>query len=115
MKKFLLARIQSFKCAFAGLAAVKSEVHMRIHVLIALSAIVIGLIQEINACEWLLIIGCIGLVLMAEIFNTAIEKTINYISLDKNPEAKVIKDISAAAVLISAITASIIGSYILFF
>ncbi len=53
-----------------------------------------------------------GFVWAAEIFNTAIEKIMDYISIDREPEIKFIKDVAAAAVLVAAITAFITGCII---
>ena len=112
---FLKNRIQGFKHAFNGLFAARKETHIRIHLFAAVVTICIGVYQEITALEWVIIIGCIGFVLVTELINTALEKTVDYISLEQHPNAKTIKDISAGAVLVSAITAAIIGIWILFF
>jgi diacylglycerol kinase len=82
---------------------------MRIHALAALLAIVAGFALSITAIEWCLIIGCIGLVFMAEVFNTAIETLTNLVSPEFNPLAGKTKDLAAGAVLIAAITAAVIG------
>lgn len=114
MKTFIKQRMNSFKYAFTGLFQMRSETNFRIHLLISIMTIIFGFYKAISSLEWIIIIACIGMVIAFETINTAIEKTINYISLEKHPEAKIIKDISAGAVLITAITSAIIGVIILF-
>lgn len=102
--------IISFKYAFNGVFALfKSERNMRIHSIATLVVIILGFCLKISSGEWCLIVICIGFVFTAEAFNTAIEKIVNKISPEKNDAAGLIKDISAGAVLISAIAALIIG------
>ena len=115
MASFFTKRFQSFKHAFNGFYALRKETHIIIHILISLATIILGFYQKISKIEWLIIILCIGLVFVAEIMNTAIEKTVDYISLEHNSKAKIIKDISAGGVLFAAIISAFIGSLILFF
>lgn len=64
---------------------------------------------QISTLEWLIVIFCIGLVLTAEIFNSAIEVLTDIVSPESNPRAGLVKDMAAGAVLIAAITSAIIG------
>lgn len=64
---------------------------------------------QISNLEWLIVIFCIGLVLTAEIFNSAIEVLTDIVSPESNPRAGLVKDMAAGAVLIAAITSAIIG------
>jgi len=106
-------RLKSFVYAFKGIKqVVVSQHNMWIHIVFALLAIALGFMFEINATEWIAIVLSIGLVLTAEIFNTAIESLVDLISPNFNEKAGKIKDIAAAAVLITAITAVIIGMII---
>lgn len=59
--------------------------------------------------EWIFLLVVIGLVWVAEIFNTAVEELVDLISPQQNPSAKVIKDLSAGAVLVSAILSVLVG------
>ena len=59
--------------------------------------------------EWMIIILCIGVVIAAELFNTAIEKLVDLVSPQQHPVAGQVKDIAAGAVLVCAATAAIIG------
>jgi diacylglycerol kinase len=103
-------RMKSFSYAFNGLKILFREEHnSRIHFVAALTAIIFAIIFHLNTYEWVAIIFSIGLVITTEIINTAIENIADFISPDKNQKIKIIKDLSAAAVLISAVTALSIG------
>jgi diacylglycerol kinase len=71
--------------------------------------IVLGLLLNLHATEWSLVLLAIGLVLMAEAMNSAIEKIVDRISPEKNDWAGRIKDLSAAGVLLAAFSAAMIG------
>jgi diacylglycerol kinase len=106
-------RIKSFKFAFNGLRVLfRDEHNARIHLFIALIVIITGFIFCISNLEWVAVIFAIGFVITTEIINTAIEQIANFISPEKNENIKKIKDLSAAAVLISSIAAFIIGLFI---
>jgi diacylglycerol kinase (ATP) len=68
-----------------------------------------GFLLNLSRAEWLWIILAIGLVLAAEIFNTAIEKLTDLVQEEKHPKAGQVKDLAAGAVLVLAITALLIG------
>lgn len=103
-------RLMSFSYAFNGLKILFREEHnARIHFVATVAAIVLGIIFNINSYEWTAVIFSIGFVITTEIINTAIEQIANFISPDKNENIKKIKDLSAAAVLISAVTALSVG------
>ena len=102
--------LNSFRNALSGFfTALKSEKNLRIHLIIGFFVIFLGLLLRIKINEWLYLGIVISLVIISELFNTAIENTVDYISRDNDPLAKKIKDISAAAVLIAAITSIIMG------
>ncbi len=106
----ILNRIKSFKYAFAGLKTLLKEEHnSRIHLLATVCVISAGFFFKTSPDEWIYIIIAIGFVVVSEIFNSAIENIADFISPKKDERIKKIKDLSAAAVLISAITALIIG------
>ena len=75
----------------------------------AILVMIASYILKLNYIEFSICLILIGLVLIAEFFNTAIESIVDMITLEKNPHAKKAKDVSAAAVLIFAIFSSIIG------
>lgn len=100
----------SFKYAFIGIiTALKKEQNMKIHYLIMTLVIILGIIYHLSTFEWLICILCFGLVISMEMINTAIETTINLVTTKTEPLAKIAKDVSAGAVLVSAIISAIIG------
>ncbi len=90
-----------FRFAFSGVRyGLFHDRSIRFQFLLGLMAIAAGFIFKISPQEWLCVLLCITLVIMAEIFNSCIEKTIDYISLKRDPRAGLIKDMAAAAVLV---------------
>lgn len=84
-----------------------------IHLSITLLAICVGVLLRITFIEWTIIIFCIALVWIAEFFNTALEVLTDLVSPAEHPLAKISKDVGAAAVLIAAASAVMIGMLIL--
>lgn len=106
-------RVLSFKYAFEGLlAAFKEEPNLKIHLGFGLLVIIASFWFQISKLDWIIIITMIGLVISVELTNTAIEAVVDYLIKEQHPGAKIAKDISAAAVLVSAITATITGAII---
>ena len=102
--------INSFKYAIEGIiSSFKTERNMKIHVLAMIVVIALGLFFKLNKVEWCFIIIAIASVISAELFNTAIETVVDMVSTERNPKAKLAKDIAAGAVLVVAICAAIIG------
>ena len=108
--------LKPFSFAFSGiLSVIKAERNIKIHLVLAAFAILLGLILGISRLEWLAIILIIAAVLVAEIFNSAIEEICNIIRREDHldyKETKFIRDVSAGAVLILAIASVIIGAII---
>jgi diacylglycerol kinase (ATP) len=103
-------KIKSFKHAFDGLKVFYlTEQNSWIHTLFALLAIVIGFVIKISITEWLFVIFAIGSVFLAEIFNSAIEHLANAFTQEQNQKIKIVKDLAAGAVLITAFTAIVIA------
>jgi undecaprenol kinase/diacylglycerol kinase (ATP) len=103
-------RLNNFKHAFNGLKILlKEEVNARIHLVATICVLIAGFFFEISSFEWIAIVIAIAFVLTTETINTAIENMSDFISPEKHEKIKRIKDLSAAAVLISAITAFVIG------
>ena len=108
------SRIQSIKYAVEGFSTMlKDEPNARIHLITMVIVIVLSLYLKISPLEWVAIVIAIGLVFAAEAFNTSIEHVCNAVTLETNEYIKKSKDLAACAVLISAITAIIIGLVIL--
>lgn len=96
--------------AFQGLkAAFKTEQSFRIQLIIAILVIVLGLVIGISVIEWLFIIISIGTVLAFELLNSMIEKILDILHPEARERVKIIKDISAAAVLLVAFMAICVG------
>lgn len=103
-------RITSFRHAFNGLLQVfRTEVNMLIHLLIAILVIISGFIFNLNLVEWSLILICIAMVFAAETGNTVVEKYLDLYHPELNPKIGVLKDMSAAAVLILSFFSAVIG------
>lgn len=106
-------RLKSFVYALNGIKyTLLTQHNFQIQITLALIAILLGFLLEISWFEWISIIIVIGMVLAAEIFNSSIEELTNLISPEKNKIAGIVKDISAGAVLILAISALITGTII---
>ncbi|MCX6268647.1 MAG: diacylglycerol kinase family protein [Bacteroidetes bacterium] len=101
---------KSFGNAFKGLInVIGTEPNFRIHLVAACLVIATGIVVRLNAIEWCMIIAVIFLVLAMEVINTAIEKLVDFVSPGFHVQAGVVKDISAAAVLLTAVAAVIVG------
>ena len=109
-KKF---HVLSFKYALSGLVdALKQEPNLKFHFLAGFLVIILSFILNISQQDWIAIIILIGLVISVELTNTAIEAVVDQFVDRNHPGAKLAKDISAAAVLVSALTAALVGSII---
>lgn len=99
-----------FKYAWAGLVvAFKKEKNLRIQIIVALIILTFGFLLQLKQLEWLFIILAITLVIMSELINSVVERLIDYLKPERNFYAKQIKDISAGFVLITVISAVVIG------
>ena len=102
--------VNSFKYAWEGIKqAYKGEQNLKIHTFIAILVIVFGFFLQISYFEWLICFTFIGLVIMAELINTAIEYTVDLASPKVDPLAKAAKDTSSAGVLMISIIAAVVG------
>ena len=101
---------EKFSNAFRGMyVAFKATRHAFIHLFATLIVIILGFYFKVSSFEWIALIFAIGFVLVSEIFNTAIEIDIDLTSPEYHPYARDTKDVAAAAVLLSAFVAVIIG------
>jgi diacylglycerol kinase len=106
-------RALSFRFAFEGMQKFFREEHnARIHLAATLTVLVAAWFFGVSLHELILLIVVTGFVWAAEIFNTAIEKLLDFLSPQYDPRVKLIKDLSAAAVLIAAGAALVTGSLI---
>jgi len=110
MKSFLSSRAESFRHAFRGwFYVMRTQRNAWIHSAIAVVVLVVGLWLRLPPRDWAVVVLSAAMVFLAEFINTAIEAVIDLASPDIHPLAKVGKDVGAAAVLISALAAILIG------
>ncbi len=114
MIDFIKSRIASFGHAFRGWAyVIRNEKNAWIHAVVTTLVMIMGLWLNIPLHDWAILILVITMVWAAEFFNTSIEAVVDLASPMHHPLAKVGKDVGAAAVLISACAAVLIGVIIL--
>lgn len=100
-------------CAINGIVkATKTELNFKIDIVCAVIVIALGFVFKINNYEWIAIVFAIGVMLCAELLNTAIETVVDMYTRQENEMAGKAKDIAAGAVLILAINVSVIGGII---
>ncbi len=110
---FFIGRIKSVKYAVKGVfLLIKTEHSIMVQCAIALIMTIIGFAVDISSVEWMFQFLAIGLVLVAESVNTAVEKLTDFVHPDYNKEIGFIKDIAAGAPAFAAIIAMIIGGII---
>ena len=103
-------RIQSFDYSFQGIVTFfKNEHNAWIHAAAAVVVIAMCWYFKLTGSEWCWIALAIGLVIIAEMFNTAIEYLTDLASSEIHPLAKKTKDVASGAVLIAALVAVVIG------
>lgn len=103
-------RVTSFRYAFQGIKHLFThEPNSWIHAFVMLCVLIAGFVLHIAVSEWLAIVIVIGFVMAAEAFNSAIECLGDAVSEEHNNYIKHAKDLAAGAVLLSAITAAIVG------
>ena len=106
--------IAGFGYAFHGLwYALRTQRNVPVHVTIASLAILMGIVLHISAVEFAMIFVAIAGVFIAEMFNTVFELCVDLASPEYHPLAKTAKDVSAGAVLLSAILSVVIGLFVL--
>lgn len=107
---FFVRRRRAFAHAFRGLRILAgNEVHFRIHLFVFVLAILAGWWVGLSTTEWLIVIIVSGLVFTAEAFNSVMERLCDFVSPEYHARIKDIKDMSAAAVTLAAITAFVAG------
>jgi diacylglycerol kinase len=111
---FIRTRAASFGYAFQGWAhVIRNEKNAWIHAVASICVFIVGLWLELPARDWAVLILTIAMVWVAEILNTSIEAVVDLASPDHHPLAKIGKDVGAAAVLIAASAAVLIGLLIM--
>lgn len=103
-------RFKSLVFAFNGVKHFVSSQHNAwIHLLATVVVIFLAAAFRVTNSEAIALVFAVGLVWISELFNTVVEKIMDFISLEKNQDIKIIKDISAAAVLVTAFIALTVG------
>ena len=105
---------QKFADAFRGLSrAVRSQSSFGVHLGMATAVVATGAFVQVSTVEWCLLVCAIGLVLMAEIFNTAIESLARGPGSRRHPRLRDALDMASGGVLVAAVTAAAIGLFVL--
>ena len=102
--------IRSFSYASKGLRyCIKSERNLRIHIVMTAAVIFLSCFYDFSRAEMCILALAVGFVISTELMNTAAEYTVDHISQAYSTYAKIIKDVAAGAVLVSALTAAAVG------
>jgi diacylglycerol kinase (ATP) len=114
MIEFLKSRTRAFGYAFSGWwHVIRTQRNAWIHALVSFIVVGLGLWLKLPLRDWVFIIIAFAFVWIAEFLNTALEAVVDLATQESHPLARVGKDVGAAAVLIAALTAIIIGLFIL--
>ncbi len=106
----LQKRLASFRYAWQGIRYLfQSQVNARIHAVAAVLVVTAGIVCGISPQEWLAIVISVVLVIALEAVNTALETLTDLVSPGNHPLAGKAKDLAAAAVLLAAIGAVVVG------
>lgn len=105
----------SFTWAFEGVVYVlRTQRNMQLHVAVAVVALVLGLLLNFSRLELAALVGAISLVLVAEMFNTALEAAVDAVVRTYHPLVKIAKDVAAGAVLVAAANAVAIAYFVFY-
>ncbi len=104
----------SFRFAFSGLwYALRTQRNTRIHLTVAVAVVVLGMWLGLPLAQWAVLTLAIGFVLVGEMLNTVAETLVDLISPGYHPLAKIVKDVTAGGVLLTAIVSVIVGLLVL--
>lgn len=113
-KPFRSTFFGSFRYAWAGVRyAVTTQRNFRVHLVAALGVVILGAWLDLSSVAWAMLLLTIGGVLVTEMFNTAAEALVDLVSPDYHPIAKLVKDLTAGAVLVIAFIAVVVGLIVL--
>ncbi len=114
MRAFLKSRAISFRFAFAGWwFVIRTQRNAWIHAVVSVAVILVSFWLQLAARDWAVIVMAIAMVWTAEFLNTALEAVVDLASPHQHYLARVGKDVGAAAVLIAAGSAALIGFLVL--
>ncbi|QIN83091.1 phosphatase PAP2 family protein [Rubrobacter tropicus] len=105
---------RSFEHAYRGVvSAVRTQRNMRFHVVAAVGVLVLSLLVGVSELELAVLVLTILVVFVTEMFNTALEFVVDLVTTEYHPLAKLAKDVSAGAVLVSSVGALLVGYLVL--
>ena len=109
--KFSLhSRLKSFTYAFQGIIHfLRTEHNAWIHMSATIAVIIMAILVKVTRGEAIALVVAVAFVWITEMLNTSIEKAMDVVSQEYHPKIKIIKDLSAGAVLVAAIAAFLIG------
>ncbi|NLE45009.1 MAG: diacylglycerol kinase family protein [Chloroflexi bacterium] len=106
--------LDSFRFAFAGLWYVlRTQRNVRVHLAITAGVIAVGVWLGLSLTQWAVLALTVGFVLVSEVLNTVAETLVDLVSPGYHPLAKVVKDVTAGAVLLAAVVSVVVGLLIL--
>ena len=102
--------IEALKHSFDGIKyTLKTENNLKVQLIFAFIAVILAIITKLNVVEWVVLVITIGIVLFAEMVNTAIENVLDVYSEKYSDKIKVAKDIASGAVLMVSGMSVIVG------
>lgn len=105
--------LEALKNAYTGIIHIfKTQKNIRIQTIIAILAIIIGIILKLNKIEFIFLITSIFFVLFAEAINTAIEATVDLYTDKFHPKAKIAKDVAAGAVILASLNSVVVAVFL---
>ena len=113
-KKYGIDRfINSWKYSIDGLKyAYTHEQSLLLHITLSVIALIMGIYFNITATQWIFLVIVLSLLMVTELLNTAIEATVDLVTEEYHPMAKVAKDCGSAAALVGTLLASVVGAYV---
>ncbi|MDP6980655.1 MAG: diacylglycerol kinase family protein [Myxococcota bacterium] len=103
-------RVESFSYAFAGIAhMLRTQHNAWIHLVVSIAVVGVAVLLPLSRLEWCALVFAIGLVWIAEGFNTALESLADAVTEESHPLVGRAKDVAAGAVLIAAAVAAGVG------
>lgn len=100
------SRVRSFRYAWEGIITfLQKEHNARLHLMATVVVVTLAILVPVTKAELLALVFAIGLVWVTEIFNTCIEQIMDFVSPQRHPDVKFIKDLAAGGVLVAAIAA----------
>lgn len=105
--------IDSVKNCLEGISyTINHENNFKREIVLGILAVILSAILKISLLEWVIVILLINFVLVCELINTALEKTVDLYTSEYNKTAKIVKDVAGASVLVMCIFSAIVGMII---